>query len=245
MREHVSMDVFEAVRTVLAVRSIPVAALIPEEVIARILESARLTASSMNAQPWHFVAVTEPETLHRLGEAVKTGRYVADAPLAVAVAVERASRFGVSDASRAVQSMVLTAWEEGVGSVWSRVGGDGRGAGDPRDSRHVRRHRRRPVRLPGRGSDRRQEGSQAAGGGPQPGTVRSAVLLSGTSLSSNPWVWGRHTGLAAAARRRWAGVRRGSARRRFVGFDCGSLTSPPAARPCPPPRCGDALATAD
>lgn len=112
------MDVFEAVRTVLAVRRYQDRP-IPEEVIARILESARLTATSMNAQPWHFVAVTEPETLRRLGQAVKTGRFVADAPLAVAVAVERASRFGVSDASRAVQSMVLTAWDEGVGSVWT------------------------------------------------------------------------------------------------------------------------------
>jgi len=112
------MDVFETVRTVLAVRAYQDRP-IPDDVIGRILESARLTASSMNAQPWHFVAVTERETLRRLGEAVRTGRYVADAPLAVAVAVERASPFGVSDGSRAIQSMVLTAWAEGVGSVWA------------------------------------------------------------------------------------------------------------------------------
>jgi nitroreductase len=118
MREHACMDVFDAVRTVLAVRSYQDHP-IPEEVVARILESARLTGSSMNAQPWHFVAVTEPEMLRRLGGVVKTGPYIADAPLAIAVAVERSSRFGVSDGSRAIQSMVLTAWAEGVGSNWT------------------------------------------------------------------------------------------------------------------------------
>ncbi|MCA1731478.1 MAG: nitroreductase family protein, partial [Actinobacteria bacterium] len=48
------MDVFEAVRTLLAVRSYqdtPVA----EEIIRRIVEAGRLTASSMNRQPWHFI----------------------------------------------------------------------------------------------------------------------------------------------------------------------------------------------
>jgi nitroreductase len=39
------------------------------------------------------------------------------------VAVEKASRFGVSGASRAIQSMMLTAWEAGVGSNWVGFGG--------------------------------------------------------------------------------------------------------------------------
>ena len=112
------MDVFEAVRTVLAVRRYqdrPV----PEDVVHRIAESARLTGSSRNGQPWHSVVVTDRGMLGRLGKAVRTGAYVADAPLAIAVAVERASPYAVSDASRAVQSMILTAWDAGVGSNWT------------------------------------------------------------------------------------------------------------------------------
>ncbi len=46
---------------------------VPEDVIRRIVEAGRLTASSMNRQPWHFVVVTERETLGRLGQAVVTG----------------------------------------------------------------------------------------------------------------------------------------------------------------------------
>jgi nitroreductase len=52
-----------------------------------------------------------------LGELARTGPYVAQAPLAVVAAIER-TKFSVSDASRAIQSMVLTAWSEGVGSNW-------------------------------------------------------------------------------------------------------------------------------
>jgi nitroreductase len=115
------MDVFEAVRTILAVRSYqdrPV----PEDLVRRIVEAGRLTASSMNKQPWHFIVVQERETLRRLGALAKTGPYIAQAALAIVVAVED-TRFAVSDASRAIQSMMLTAWAEGVGSNWVGFGG--------------------------------------------------------------------------------------------------------------------------
>jgi nitroreductase len=46
-----------------------------------------------------------------------TGPYIAEAGLAVAVAVED-TRYSVSDASRAIQSMILTAWEDGIHSNW-------------------------------------------------------------------------------------------------------------------------------
>jgi nitroreductase len=110
------MDVFEAVRTVLAVRSYR-AEPIPREVVGRILEAGRLTGSSMNRQPWHFVVVEEREVLRELAALAQSGPYVADAALAIVVAVEK-TRFGVSDGSRAIQAMMLTAWGEGVGSNW-------------------------------------------------------------------------------------------------------------------------------
>lgn len=113
-----SNPVFEAVRTVLAVREYDSRA-IPEDVLRRITEAGRLSASSMNRQPWHFVLVRERPALEELGRRVGTGRYIAQAAAAVVVAYEKTSRFGVSDASRAIQSMILTAWAEGVGSNWT------------------------------------------------------------------------------------------------------------------------------
>ena len=109
------MDVFQAVRTVLAVRDYqenPV----PPDVVRRVVEAGRLAGSSMNGQLWHFIVVEQRETLRRLGALVRSGPYIAGAALAVVVAIER-TRFAVSDAS--IQSMILTAWSDGVGSNWA------------------------------------------------------------------------------------------------------------------------------
>lgn len=116
------MEVFEAVRTVLAVREYDDKP-IPPDTVHRIAEAAHLSGSSMNKQPWHFVFVQDKDTLKKLGAAVQTGPYIAQAPLAVAVAVEPNSPFAVSDASRAIQNMVLVAWCEGIGSNWAGFGG--------------------------------------------------------------------------------------------------------------------------
>ena len=110
------MEVFEAVRTVLAVRNYQERPL-PPDTVRRIIEAGRLTASGMNGQPWHFILVEDRDTLRRLAELARSGPYIAEAPVAVAVAIAK-TRFAVSDASRAIQSMVLTAWSEGVGSNW-------------------------------------------------------------------------------------------------------------------------------
>jgi len=110
------VQVFDAVRTVLAVRNYqdkPV----PPDIVRRIVEAGRLTASSMNAQPWHFIVVENRDTIRELGRLAQTGPYVAQAAVAVVVAIEE-TRFAVSDASRAIQSMILTAWSEGLGSNW-------------------------------------------------------------------------------------------------------------------------------
>jgi nitroreductase len=110
------MEVFDAVRTVLAVRKYqdrPV----PPEIIRKVVESAHLTGSSKNGQPWHFVLVEDRDMLRKLGAAARSGPYTADAAFAIVVATE-SSPYGMSDCSRAIQSMVLTAWAEGVGSNW-------------------------------------------------------------------------------------------------------------------------------
>ncbi len=110
------MDVFEAIRTVLAVRQYK-ADPVPEEIVHQIVEAGRLTASSINGQPWHFIVVQDHATLQQLGSLARSGPYIAQAPLAIVVTIT-ASPYGVSDASRAIQSMVLTAWAAGVGSNW-------------------------------------------------------------------------------------------------------------------------------
>ena len=157
------METYDAVKTVLAVREFQSITL-PEESVQRIVESARLTGSSMNAQPWHFIVVQRKDLLKKLGDLVSSGPYIADAAMAVIVATEKTSVYGVSDASRAIQSMILTAWSEGIGSNWAGwVGMEDVGTlldippafevvavipfGFPKDDRIGFRKRRKPIEV--------------------------------------------------------------------------------------------------
>jgi len=66
------MDLFEGIRTLLAVRRYVVKP-VPETVIRKILKAGRLSGSAMNLQPWHFIVVQDRETLHRLGALARSG----------------------------------------------------------------------------------------------------------------------------------------------------------------------------
>jgi nitroreductase len=113
--------VFDAVRTVLAVREFQDKP-IPDEVLGRIVEAAHLSASASNRQPWHFVLVTERDNMRELGKLVATGPYIAGAAAAIVVAYDKTNPLGVSDVSRAIQSMILVAWADKVGSNWTGFG---------------------------------------------------------------------------------------------------------------------------
>ena len=118
------MSVLECVRTRIETRefkSDPV----PEAVLQKIIEAGRWSPSQRNRQPWHFIVVQERETLKQLGAMAPSGPYLADAPLAIAVVTDGA-RAPLIDGTRAISSMQLVAWEEGLGSCWvGGVDGDG------------------------------------------------------------------------------------------------------------------------
>jgi nitroreductase len=90
---------------------------VPEAVIHKILEAGRWSPSQRNRQPWHFIVVQDRETLRQLGAMAPSGAYLAEAPLAIAVVTEGA-RVPLIDGTRAISSMQLVAWEEGIGSCW-------------------------------------------------------------------------------------------------------------------------------
>ena len=110
------MDVNDAVLTRLTVREFrdePV----PDEVVLKLLEAARLAPSSQNLQPWHFVVVRDDDTIRRIGEIASQGPFVGDAPLVIALATDDTPRAQL-DAGRALQQMELVAWEEGMGTCF-------------------------------------------------------------------------------------------------------------------------------
>ena len=110
------MHVYDAVRTRLTVRefkSDPV----PDDVVQKMLSAAWWAPSSRNLQPWHFIVIRELETLRQIGSIASSGRFVADAPLAIAIAMDNADRPDL-DAGRALQQMELVAWAEGLGTCF-------------------------------------------------------------------------------------------------------------------------------
>jgi nitroreductase len=115
------MEVFEAVRTVRAIRRYDPRP-VPDQIRHRIIEAGRLAASASNQQPWHFIVIEDREMLNQLGEIMRYGPYTAGASFAIVVVVERGSAFAVSDGSRAIQNMILEAWSDGVGSNWVGFG---------------------------------------------------------------------------------------------------------------------------
>ncbi len=78
---------------------------VPEDVQRRILDAGRLSGSSQNVQPWTFVVVASAEAKERIAELVYAPDNVRIATL------EGKYPF---DVGRAMQNMMLTAWNEGV-----------------------------------------------------------------------------------------------------------------------------------
>ena len=110
------MDAFRCIRTKRELRDYE-DRLIPEEVILRILEAGRLAPSSKNSQPWHFVVVQDKSTLKALSQTTPTGAHIERAPMAIALLMENA-KLPEIDGTRAMQNMILAAWEQGVASCW-------------------------------------------------------------------------------------------------------------------------------
>ena len=109
------MNVSEAIRTKRAVRQFkpdPV----PEDLILKIVDSARRSQSSKNSQPWQFVVVRDRATLAALSQAGTYASHVAGAAFAVALIGIQDSGWNMFDFGQASAYMQLAAWEMGIGS---------------------------------------------------------------------------------------------------------------------------------
>jgi len=90
---------------------------VPNEIVHKLLQAGRWAPSSSNTQPWHFVVVTNRETIAAMGRIATQGAFIAQAPLAIALVMENARRPQL-DAGRALQQIELMAWSEGLGTCF-------------------------------------------------------------------------------------------------------------------------------
>jgi nitroreductase len=118
------MDVYDAIKTRRSVRAYqdkPV----PEDVLKRILEAARLAPSASNRQDWKFIVVRDPGNRRAVAQAANNQMFIAQAPViivAVSLNPERIMSCEVPsyavDLAIAVDHITLAATAEGLGTCW-------------------------------------------------------------------------------------------------------------------------------
>jgi nitroreductase len=87
--------------------------------LRQIVEAGRHAMSARNLQPWQFIVIRDSGTLKELGGLCSTGRFIADAPAAIAVLKDRNNtRWADVDCAQAVQNMANAAWALGLGTCW-------------------------------------------------------------------------------------------------------------------------------
>lgn len=106
---------------------------VDREIIARILEAARLAPSAYNAQPWHFIVVDEPELKNKVADAASArllgmNHFTKQAPIHIIVVEEKVNissgiggivkdkHFAFLDIGIAASHICLAAEAEGLGS---------------------------------------------------------------------------------------------------------------------------------
>ncbi len=124
-------DFLELVRSRQSDRSFDREKKVETQQIERIIEAACLAPSACNAQPWHFVVVTDADLTNKLGKATASfgmNKFAKDAPVHILVVEESANvtsfigtklkdkYFPLIDIGIAASHIVLAAENEGLGS---------------------------------------------------------------------------------------------------------------------------------
>ncbi|OAI40426.1 hypothetical protein AYO38_01005 [bacterium SCGC AG-212-C10] len=87
---------------------------IPAESLHRILQAGRMTGSSSNTEPNRYIVVREPEGKAAIAALFPLGKWLVTAAAIIVIAQE--GREHPFDAGRAAQSMMLAAFNDGIGS---------------------------------------------------------------------------------------------------------------------------------
>lgn len=118
------MNVYEAIKARRSVRAYRDKS-VPQEVLTRILDAARMAPSGGNRQPWKFVVVTDTGTRKELAEAANNQHFVGEAPVVIAsvgLNPDRTMSCGIPadpvDVAIAIDHLTLAAVEEGLGTCW-------------------------------------------------------------------------------------------------------------------------------
>ncbi len=102
---------------------------ISREILLKLVNAARLAPSGANIQPCEYIIVDDPQLVDALFRNLKWAGYIApqgDPPegerpvayIVVLINLHRKKKKGEVDAAAGIENILITAWEEGVGSCW-------------------------------------------------------------------------------------------------------------------------------
>ncbi len=100
---------------------------VPDEILDRILNAARLAPSGKNGQPWRFIVVKDAETRKRLVDACKGQKFIGEAPVTIVAcgyeryAYQKMGGYWNSlpvDIGISLEHLILAAEVEGLGTCW-------------------------------------------------------------------------------------------------------------------------------
>lgn len=120
------MDFYEVIRTRRSIRSYKPDP-IPDEVLMRVLDAARIAPSGSNRQPWKFIIVKDDDVKRKVAQACHNQMFIAEAPVVIVacgynIHWNRGGYMGdlsmLIDVSIAFTHLILAARAEGLGTCW-------------------------------------------------------------------------------------------------------------------------------
>lgn len=98
---------------------------VSDEHLETLLRAAMQAPNSDNSQPWHFIIVRDKSKLQAMADLNKDALMAPKAKIGILIcaelALERSKGWWMQDCSAAVENMLLTAVDLGLGAVWTGI----------------------------------------------------------------------------------------------------------------------------
>ena len=93
---------------------------IEDDILTKILDTARWCWSAVNRQPWKFYVIRNKELISKVAKECTTGPFAAEAPVLVALVgdVDTQPNWYIQDLSFVSLQLALAAWTFGIGTCF-------------------------------------------------------------------------------------------------------------------------------